>query len=584
MMRYPVLALVTLAVLRAWGVETLRAQAANSAVDSVTVYENARQAQQQFEEFRVAGLPWGWQRSRSSKDEVVGRLLLIGDSEETWQPLPEPEATGQARERLLAALDRAAQRVPGDSWIAGQRVWYAIEGGDPAGALDRLAGCLAERWWCHALRGLALHASGEFVIAEEAFNAALAVMPSTRRERWLDPIDLLDRDARRTYRRLDPAEREHFVRRFWWLADPFYAVPGNDRLTEHFARHVQDRIFENARSPFEMRWGKDLREVLVRYGWPVGWERIRRRSGGLGAISRSGIIGHDPPGERCFAPAAAVLEGPTRVAPGEWSIEDDGARTSYAPRYAEKIFELDHQLAVFRRAGEAVVVAGWQVSDSIPEGDPVDAALVIASGPTDSSSTARSRTTESHGVLELQVPWTPSVVSVEALAPETGRAARARYGLPISGAGTRRPVVSDLLLLDSPGELPLSLEDAVPRARGSTRVWSNERLGIYWELYPGTGRPHEVSIAVALKDERQGFWRKLGSTLNLAGDHTDSVALEWSESIPVGTFVYPRALEVSLPELPAGEYMLELTVRFADSSRVVANRAITVEGRDLVRR
>ena len=109
-------------------------------------------------------------------------------------------------------------------------------------------------------------------------------------------------------------------------------------------------------------------------------------------------------------------------------------------------------------------------------------------------------------------------------------------------------------------------------------------MGVYWELYPGTGRPHEVAIAVALKDERRGFWRRLGSTLNLAADHTDSVALEWNESIPVGTFVYPRSLEVSLPELPAGEYTLELTVKFADSSRVVANRAIIVEGRNLARR
>jgi len=584
MIRYRVLALVALAAIHARSVEAAQTEVASATVDSVVVHENARQAQHRFEKFRVAALPWGWERSRSPKDEVVGRLLLIDDGDETWVPPPEPEAIGQARERLLAALDQAAQRLPGDSWIAGQLVWYAIEAGDPNDALDRLAGCRAEPWWCHALQGLALHSADDFVAAEEAFDAALAVMPSARRERWLDPIDLLDRDSRRTYRRLDPAEREALVRRFWWLADPFYAVPGNDRLTEHFARHVQDRIFENARSPFEMRWGKDLREVLVRYGWPVGWERIRRRSSGLGAISRSGIIGHDPPGERCFAPAAAVLDRPTRVALGEWSIEDDGARTSYAPRYAEAVFELEHQLAVFRRAGEAIVVVGWQVLDSIPEGDPVEAALVIAAGPTEAPRAARRRSTESRGVLELQVPWTPSIVSVEALAPETGRAARARYGLPISGAGTRRPVVSDLLLLDSPGELPVSLEEAVSRARGSTHVWSNERLAIYWELYPGTGRPHEVSIAVALKDERRGFWRKLGSTLNLSGDRSDSVALEWNESIPVGTFVYPRALEVSLPELPPGEYTLELTVRFADSSRAVANRVIIVEGRNLARR
>ncbi len=583
MRRYPGLVFMVLTWLH-WGIGEAHAQAASSAVDSAAVHENARQAQYRFEKFRVAGLPWGWERARSPKDEVVGRLLLIDDGDETWVPPPEPEAIGQARERLLAALDRAAERLPGDSWIAGQRVWYAIEAGDPDGAVDRLADCRAEPWWCHALRGLALHAADDFIAAEKTFDTALAMMPSARRERWLDPSDLLDRDARRTYRRLDPTEREAFVRRLWWLADPFYAVPGNDRLTEHFARHVQDRIFENARSPFEMRWGKDMREVLVRYGWPVGWERIRRRSGGLGSITRPGIIGHDPPGERCFTPAAWVLEAPTRVAPGEWSLDDEGARTSYAPGYAGNVFELDHQLAVFRRGGEAVVVAGWEVSDSIRAGDPVEASLVVTSEPTELPHATQYQTTEPRGVLELQVPWAPSIVSVEALAPEAARAARARYGLPISGAPTRRPVVSDLLLLESPGELPASLEEAVPRARGSTHVRSGERLGVYWELYPGTGRPHEVAIAVALKDERRGFWRKLGSTLNLAADHTDSVALEWNESIPVGTFVYPRSLEVSLPELSAGEYTLELTVRFADSSRVVANRAIIVEGRDLARR
>jgi len=324
--------------------------------------------------------------------------------------------------------------------------------------------------------------------------------------------------------------------------------------------------------------------VLVRYGWPVGWERIKRRSGGLGSTSRPGIIGHDPAGERCFAPSGAVLETPTLVAPGEWSIDDEGAPTSYGPRYAQRTDDLDHQLALFRRAGEVVVVVGWQAADSIAKGSALEVALVATSGPNEPPRVSRQSTRESRGALELQVPWAPAVVSVEALAPEAGRAARARYGLPIAGAVTKRPAVSDLLLLDSPGELPVSLEAAAPRARGSTRVWSNERLGVYWELYPGPGRPHEVSIAVALKDERQGFWRQLGTALNLAGDRSDSVALEWTESIPVGTFVYPRSLEVSLPELSPGEYTLELTVRFADSSRAVANRAITVERRDFARR
>jgi hypothetical protein len=37
-------------------------------------------------------------------------------------------------------------------------------------------------------------------------------------------------------------ERQSFEERFWWLSDPFWSVPGNERFDEHLARNVQARL------------------------------------------------------------------------------------------------------------------------------------------------------------------------------------------------------------------------------------------------------------------------------------------------------------------------------------------------------
>src|SRR6185436_207346 len=190
----------------------------------------------------------------------------------------------RARATLVAALDRAAAATPGDAWIAGQRVRYLVQSGRLADAARAARECRAERWWCLALAGYALHFARDYTAAASAFAAAADAMPPAERRAWdeLTPA-VTDMDAK-ALRRMDPAARAAAVRRLWWLADPFWTDVGNDRLTEHYARLVADRFEERARSSEGVFWSDDLSEILVRWGQPTGWERLHPRprlDGGL---------------------------------------------------------------------------------------------------------------------------------------------------------------------------------------------------------------------------------------------------------------------------------------------------------------
>src|SRR6185503_17021854 len=110
-------------------------------------------------------------------DARIGRYCYWYDSTET-PVVPEPREIGAARETLLAALDSAAARSPTAGWIAGQRTRYLLEAGRFGEAVDAARRCGAERWWCAALEGLALHASEDYAHADSAFSIALDLMPA----------------------------------------------------------------------------------------------------------------------------------------------------------------------------------------------------------------------------------------------------------------------------------------------------------------------------------------------------------------------------------------------------------------------
>ncbi len=541
---------------------------APSARDSVRALRSARSAQIEFERIRFAHLPWTEERGGGECDERIGRFCIwYGDDDSEWVPPPEPEPVKQGRDVLLERLEAAAAVVPGDEWIAGQRVRYLMEAKRYAEGPAAAEGCRADGWWCQALRGLAHHSAEEHPLADSAYEASLAGMPGPQRREWTDIAVLLGPDGGGAYRRMAPDERARTEQVFWWLADPFWMREGNPRRTEHLSRWVTERLQERARNPDGIVWGDDLREILLRFGSPIGWERIRPR---IHEVGRPSVVTHYGPSRLSAPPPFSAVRGPLSLRPEDWPGEDDRSRLDFEEGFSS----LEHQAATFRRGDSVVVVAGYTLDpDSVPATLPVEAGLVLMPSPDAEPAMDHRALNGPTGALRVAAPAAPTVLSLEARSDDGKRVGRARYGLQV--APREGLALSDVLLLASADPLPADLDEAAPLARPSARVRTGESLGLFWEVYGLAERADTVAFSVSLRRSGAGWGRRIAERLGLV-DEEAPVRVRWEEETP-GTALLPRTLVLAIPEIPAGEYLLELAVTPRGGEPAVTTRPLRVE-------
>jgi hypothetical protein len=539
--------------------------------DSLRVLGRSRSAQAGFERFRYLRLPRTLPRGGGGDcDEVIGRFCFRFDDDPTPEPpKPEAPAIGERRRVLLGTLAAAADVLPGDSWIAGQRVRYLVEAGDEPGAVAAARACRAERWWCAALEGYALHESERFVEAQAAFDAALASMPAEERARWTDVADLLKPEDQRELRRAAEDERAALARRLWWLADPLWSDEGNDRLTEHYARWTMHHIQHRARQVDRLSWRDDTREVVVRYGWFSAWERLAPLFYGSGD---EGLISYTDLRTWEWLPPLSAVREPRTLRGDEWPLLESAlTATRYAPEYAARVTALPHQVAVFPRPGGAVLVAGYALDpDSLPA-EPRLRATAITMADADGARTVSPwQPTAASGAFRLELPGQPAVVSLEVREDSTRLLARQRQGV----AWDADARVSDLLLLAHPEARPESLDEAARIARGSTRLRAGESVGLFWEMY-GLPAGDSMTVRVGLLAPEAGWARRQLEAIGIArGART--ARMGWREE-STGEAIAPRSVAVGIPaDLRPGEYTLELTVAFPGRPDAIARRTITV--------
>jgi hypothetical protein len=552
----------------------LLGSAAEAQPDSARVLRAARAAQAAFERVRYRNFPWTESYGGGGGgacDEHVGRFCLWhDDTERDWEPPPERDAVKRERAELVAALDSAAAASPGDAWIAGQRVRYRVDAGRPADAVRAADACRAERWWCLALRGYALHFAPDYLAAATAFAAAIEAMPPAERREWEELAPAITDEDAKALRRMAPAARAAAVRRLWWLADPFWMQPGNDRLTEHYARLVADRLQDRARTSEGLFWADDLREVLVRWGQPTGWERIRPRLG----QTDGGIVTHYAPSFE-FIPTLAMARDPFAIRAAEWKTEEKGARSVYAPPGVRRLDPLPHQLAAFRRDGRAEVVAAFAMKpDSLPPAPVLDAGAVLMRDADAPPVAQTARVSGTRGVLRLRADPTQAVVSIEAREPISRRAARARFGVDLRRMGDAGLSLSDVLLLDRPDARPTSLDEAAPLARGATDFAPGDRIALYWEVYGLRGGADSVTFSVALARRPSGAVRRAAESIGLSRAAAP-VRMRWVEA-PPAPGVLARSLAIALPRVSPGDYVLEVAVRARSGATAVVRRELTI--------
>jgi len=106
---------------------------------------------------------------------------------------------------------------------------------------------------------------GEVAGADSLFRLALGRLRSSVRERFEDFAPLASERDTAEYRRLSPAGREEFERRFWREHDPDPTSPENEAQLEYWARVAQAYFlfFDPRRRTWDERG-----EVYVRYGAP----------------------------------------------------------------------------------------------------------------------------------------------------------------------------------------------------------------------------------------------------------------------------------------------------------------------------
>jgi hypothetical protein len=539
--------------------------------------KKARAAQQKFERTRRSYLPWidpGWS---DHCDEVKNfYCYTYGDGESSWKAPPEDKKVTEARDALLATLRETAQQIPGDRWTTGQRVRYLVEAGKLPDARAAAEECAAtEAWWCAALAGYAAHAAEDFPGAEKAYDRALALMEPAQRCIWSDITLLMPEAPATLYRELGCETRGGLERRFWWMADPLYLTPGNERRSEHFSRFVYLEFEEQAPAIAPSRAWLDASEGwVVRYGRPAGWERERSRS--LTMEMDPSIVTHFPEPSEVFEPGWKMLQRPESLTPDAQPLRYRGAKTGYAPSYAERFDTLASQVAAFRRGALFRLIGAYDLSDdSIPRDAPTLTGLYLAPNDHEPPLASRGQQT-ARGVVTLSVPGRGGILSLEAITLDGRRAGRARYWVPLTAPDTAHTDISDILLLSRADSLPGHLDGAVPLARAGTSLPRGTAAGLFWEIYGLGPGPSPVNLSLTLVKQGTSWLKRAARSIGIGSGNRPAISLSWVATANADGAPLAQALALDLGKNDPGRYTLRIEASSQGRGTATAERDIIV--------
>ena len=535
-----------------------------------------RDAQRRFEFYRREHLPVA--QSGSGPCEVQVGRYCYWNSDFDSPPPHEPEGIGRKRQRLIETLRGRHAEQPNDGWVSGQLVRYLVEEGRTDEALVAARDCGATAgvevdaaWWCTTLRGYALQRAGDDSAATIAFDSALAAMPDSTRCRWTDVSLWLEGEAAKRYEEMSCAERDRFARRTWWLSRPLLvARPGDEARAEFLARRTVAALYAQSSIPQAERWGSDVEEIGIRYGWPTAWARGEQRPGVV--AGPPSVIGYEPRPARAFVP-----NDPTDSTGGGWSLDARYARSRFAPTYADSVLPLSHQLARFRRGDSTMVVAAWDAGARDAWGNaPLRAGLALAVGPDSILAATRRDDAAPRGTMTVKAPRAAGLVAVELWSPVARRAARARYRVTPLDSGA---VISDILLLNAArfesdaanGELT----DVLPDAMGETSIPAGQRVALFWESYAAPREDAPITVSLTVFPTTMSLAKRFFVALGVAAKPAPTT-LKWDDSgRPDGPLGHVLVLRTD--GMPDGKYRLELALKRDGKEIGVAKRELVLK-------
>jgi len=528
--------------------------------------------------YRDAGLPWYVAGRGRSRDRMGRPLSLVCDADRGDVCFADDPDAGRcpnlvqchpSPEWLVEALIESTRTYPESGYLLGQAVYLLDKLGRVAEALDLAEACRAEAWWCAAMRGYVLHGMVRDAEAYEAMRAALDQAPDSVACALHDATWVLGSWSQRGAPMSLPETRRQTVgwdcgRRMavsdtiWWLADPLYSVPGNDRWVEHMVRGLGARFQAEIRRtlpdpPGPREFQDHLHAERVRRGYLDSYET----STGSDWTSRDAARYHFVPDVTPYD-----LSRPAWRLPG--GLDDEGYTPGGGP-----FVGLPHQIARFRAGDSLRVAAATRIEGSaVAHALDAEAAFVLTDGPARPPHTM---------VVDGRAP----MVRFLTQAPRR-RWVAALEVVTTKGVGwVRRTIeplargLSDLLLIEA-GEpdaaRPADLRGAVARMLGSNSIGPGGTVGIYWEAYDV---PPDADLEIELTAERAGggLVERLRRMLP-GGAEEGRGRVAWRE--PASGPTHRSAVALDLGNLDAGGYELVLRVGWRGREPLERRRAFTV--------
>ena len=460
-------------------------------------------------------------------------------------------------ERFLAKLVEAVDSVPDDPLTFAQAVYAYARLGHLEEAGEMAGECTFAAWWCDLLMGMVHDRAGQTLEAQARFNSALPAADPELTSRLTAVAELLDEGGRPDYGLLRGRERRDFERRFWWLTNPMWSIPGNDRWTRHIRRRFELVLHEQL---LEAALGNEHpynHEVaVVRRGHEDSWSELGLPTPRWTSIKAATYR---------FSPVSGITAG---IGELRYDLTARREDERYTPDTYGPVHQVPTQFARFLEGDSVAVVVGARL-DQVPLAE-ARMVFLVSDGPGSYPVGLQPRPRGSRPVAEAVVAPVAVVASLE-FVDVAGAAARSRVGLlPLA---TESLVLSDpLLLIPDSLNLPNGRDEAVAAMMGTTTIEAGTELAVYWEVY-GLVRGQPLEFSISIQGVGEGFFTRVLRALRIRGDGQGPV-VSWSE--PASAPTHPMAIGLDIGGLENGDYVLNIGVALLDGSTATATRSFTV--------
>ena len=165
-------------------------------------------------------------------------------------------------------------------------------------------------------------------------------------------------------------------------------------------------------------------------------------------------------------------------------------------------------------------------------------------------------------------------IGAEGLDTDAKQAWRDRHGLWQDPLIPGLAAVSDLLILEGGGEIPTSLDEALPTALPAVRIRAGEAFKAAWELY-GLAIGESATVRIGVDQGGDGLLRRLGQFLRVL-EPDSPVVMTYEDAGPDVLGTVFRAVQLNLPDLEPGEYTMTVEIELAGREPMVIARPIVI--------